>query len=142
MCFLSTLQVYYLPLCVVYNQASFPTLFTSMALIRDVFIREQVSIIHGHSVSWQCRGTCSRLLMHHFRLSLTVVLVPLHGVPIGLISLIRACGNHASKVCYGKLWEVLLWRWSKSAFMLRRLSVARRSVPFARKPLFMVGTWV
>ena len=44
-----TLQVYYLPIRVFYNQCVLPTMICSIPLIRYIFIREQIEIIHGHS---------------------------------------------------------------------------------------------
>uniref|UniRef100_A0A8C4WYM5 phosphatidylinositol N-acetylglucosaminyltransferase n=1 Tax=Eptatretus burgeri TaxID=7764 RepID=A0A8C4WYM5_EPTBU len=43
------LRVYYLPLRPMYNQATAPTLFHSLALLRCVFIREHVTVVHAHS---------------------------------------------------------------------------------------------
>ena len=45
------MQVYYLPLVVFYNECVFPTLFATLPVMRYIFIREQITIIHGHSVS-------------------------------------------------------------------------------------------
>lgn len=45
----SGLKVYYLPVRVMYNQATLPTLFTTFPLIRYILIREQIDIVHGHS---------------------------------------------------------------------------------------------
>ncbi|XP_033101410.1 phosphatidylinositol N-acetylglucosaminyltransferase subunit A-like [Anneissia japonica] len=43
------LKVYYLPIGPFYNQCILPTLFTTLPIIRNIFIREQVTIVHGHS---------------------------------------------------------------------------------------------
>ncbi|KAK4879469.1 hypothetical protein RN001_007615 [Aquatica leii] len=43
------LKVYYLPIKVVYNQCILPTLLCNVPLIRYIFIRENVDIVHGHS---------------------------------------------------------------------------------------------
>ncbi|KAF5282726.1 hypothetical protein FQR65_LT02723 [Abscondita terminalis] len=43
------LKVYYLPIKVVYNQCVLPTLLCNIPLIRYIFIRENVDIVHGHS---------------------------------------------------------------------------------------------
>ncbi|XP_022103776.1 phosphatidylinositol N-acetylglucosaminyltransferase subunit A-like isoform X2 [Acanthaster planci] len=45
----NNLKVYYLPFVVFYNECVFPTVFGTMALMRYIFIREQITIIHGHS---------------------------------------------------------------------------------------------
>ncbi|XP_063988253.1 phosphatidylinositol N-acetylglucosaminyltransferase subunit A [Diachasmimorpha longicaudata] len=43
------LKVYYLPITVFYNQCVLPTMICSIPLIRYIFIREKIAIIHGHS---------------------------------------------------------------------------------------------
>ncbi|KAF5299052.1 hypothetical protein FQA39_LY11598 [Lamprigera yunnana] len=43
------LKVYYLPIKVLYNQCVLPTLICNIPLIRYIFIRENVDIVHGHS---------------------------------------------------------------------------------------------
>lgn len=43
------LKVYYLPIRVFYNQCVLPTMICNIPLIRYIFIREQIEIVHGHS---------------------------------------------------------------------------------------------
>ncbi|MEE6468377.1 hypothetical protein FKM82_008268 [Ascaphus truei] len=43
------LKVYYLPLKVMYNQSTATTLLHSLPLLRYIFVRERVTIIHSHS---------------------------------------------------------------------------------------------
>ncbi|XP_055937371.1 phosphatidylinositol N-acetylglucosaminyltransferase subunit A-like [Argiope bruennichi] len=43
------LKVYYIPVWVVYNQCTLPTLFTTFPLVRYILLREKISIVHGHS---------------------------------------------------------------------------------------------
>lgn len=43
------LKVYYLPIKAFYNQCVLPTMICSIPLIRYIFLREQIEIIHGHS---------------------------------------------------------------------------------------------
>lgn len=43
------LKVYYLPIRVFYNQCVLPSVICNLPLIRYIFIRENVEIIHGHS---------------------------------------------------------------------------------------------
>nr|KAG5685687.1 hypothetical protein BaRGS_027197 [Batillaria attramentaria] len=43
------LKVYYLPVPPFYNQCILPSLFTTLPLLRSVFVREKVTIVHGHS---------------------------------------------------------------------------------------------
>ncbi|VVC26005.1 Glycosyl transferase, family 1,PIGA, GPI anchor biosynthesis [Cinara cedri] len=43
------LKVYYLPIKPFYNQCVLPSMVSSLPLIRYVLLREQITIIHGHS---------------------------------------------------------------------------------------------
>lgn len=43
------LKVYYLPIKVFYNQCILPTMICNIPILRNVFIREQIQIVHGHS---------------------------------------------------------------------------------------------
>lgn len=43
------LKVYYIPVKVFYNQCVLPTMICSLPLIRYIFVREEIQIIHGHS---------------------------------------------------------------------------------------------
>eukprot|EP00899_Mesostigma_viride_P026856 jgi/Mesvir1/7355/Mv19162-RA.1 len=42
------LKVYYLPRLPFYNQNTFPTLFGLLPLIRNILVRERITIVHGH----------------------------------------------------------------------------------------------
>lgn len=43
------MKVYYLPLYVIYNQCTLPTLFTTFPIMRNILLRERINIVHGHS---------------------------------------------------------------------------------------------
>lgn len=43
------LKVYYLPLQVMYNQSTATTCFHSLPLLRCVFVRERITLVHAHS---------------------------------------------------------------------------------------------
>ncbi|XP_065163277.1 phosphatidylinositol N-acetylglucosaminyltransferase subunit A [Atheta coriaria] len=43
------LKVYYLPIKVFYNQCILPTMIANIPLIRYIYIRERIEIVHGHS---------------------------------------------------------------------------------------------
>ncbi|XP_061698152.1 phosphatidylinositol N-acetylglucosaminyltransferase subunit A isoform X3 [Syngnathoides biaculeatus] len=43
------LKVYHLPLQVMYNQSTTTTFFHSMPLLRCVFVRERITVVHSHS---------------------------------------------------------------------------------------------
>ena len=49
------LKVYHLPHWVVYRSTTFPTVFSAFPILRQIFIREQIQIVHGHaSISNLC----------------------------------------------------------------------------------------
>jgi len=43
------LKVFYLPVAPFYNQAALPTVLSLLPLLRFIFIREKVNVVHGHS---------------------------------------------------------------------------------------------
>ncbi|KPP58351.1 phosphatidylinositol N-acetylglucosaminyltransferase subunit A-like [Scleropages formosus] len=45
----SGLKVYYLPLQVMYNQSTVTTCFHSLPLLRCIFVRERITVVHAHS---------------------------------------------------------------------------------------------
>jgi hypothetical protein len=44
------LKVYYIPHLAFYNQSTFPTLFVSFPVLRNILIRENIEIVHCHQV--------------------------------------------------------------------------------------------
>ncbi|ODQ82534.1 glycosyltransferase family 4 protein [Babjeviella inositovora NRRL Y-12698] len=42
------LKVYYVPFLIFYRETSFPSVFSCFPILRNIFIREQIDIIHGH----------------------------------------------------------------------------------------------
>ena len=49
------LKVYHVPFLVIYRQATFPTVFSFFPILRYIFIRERIEIVHGHgSLSCLC----------------------------------------------------------------------------------------
>jgi phosphatidylinositol glycan class A protein len=49
------LKVYHVPFLVMYRASSFPTVFSFFPIFRNIFIREQIEIVHGHgSMSPMC----------------------------------------------------------------------------------------
>ncbi|XP_048577269.1 phosphatidylinositol N-acetylglucosaminyltransferase subunit A isoform X5 [Nematostella vectensis] len=45
------LKVYYLPFGVFHNQCILPTLYLDLPILRYIFLRERITIVHGHSFS-------------------------------------------------------------------------------------------
>ena len=46
-------QVYYTPLAAPFDQASVPTLFGFLPMLRDILVREQIQIVHAHQATSQ-----------------------------------------------------------------------------------------
>jgi hypothetical protein len=46
----SGVKVYYLPLWLIYEQVSLPTLYGAFPMYRNIFLREGIDIVHGHQV--------------------------------------------------------------------------------------------
>lgn len=64
------IKVYYLPFAVVYNQAILPCIYATLPLLRDIFVREQIQIVHGHSAF---SPLCHDALLHAQTLGLQTV---------------------------------------------------------------------
>lgn len=60
----SGLKVYYLPVAPFYNQCVLPTVFTNLPLMRQIFIREEITVVHGHSAF----STLAHEAMFHARI--------------------------------------------------------------------------
>lgn len=42
------LKVYYIPFLVVYRNSTFPTVYSAFPYLRNIFIREEIQVVHGH----------------------------------------------------------------------------------------------
>ena len=52
------LKVYYLPLSVFYDQLILPTFYAFLPLFRNILIRENISIVHGHQSTSVLTNEC------------------------------------------------------------------------------------
>jgi len=52
------LKVYYLPLAVVHDQVTLPTLCAFLPLFRNILIREGITIVHGHQSTSVMANEC------------------------------------------------------------------------------------
>ncbi|KAK3110374.1 Phosphatidylinositol N-acetylglucosaminyltransferase GPI3 subunit [Teratosphaeriaceae sp. CCFEE 6253] len=64
------LKVYHLPHWVVYRSTTFPTVFSSFPILRQIFIRERIQIVHGHA---SLSNLCHEGLLHARTMSLGTV---------------------------------------------------------------------
>ncbi|QIW96162.1 hypothetical protein AMS68_001680 [Peltaster fructicola] len=64
------LKVYHLPQWVVYRSTTFPTVFSSFPLLRQIFIREEIQIVHGHA---SLSNLCHEGILHARTMGLRAV---------------------------------------------------------------------
>ena len=55
------MQVYYLPMWTFYNQVTLPTMLTAFPILRQIFIREGISLVHGHGAF---SALCHESILH------------------------------------------------------------------------------
>lgn len=64
------LRVYHIPFLVVFRSASFPTVFSAFPIIRNILIREQIEIVHGHA---SLSTFCHEAILHARTMGLRTV---------------------------------------------------------------------
>uniref|UniRef100_A0A7M6DNK1 phosphatidylinositol N-acetylglucosaminyltransferase n=1 Tax=Clytia hemisphaerica TaxID=252671 RepID=A0A7M6DNK1_9CNID len=66
----NNLKVYYLPFSIMYINVIQPTGFVTLPMFRDIFIREKITIVHGHSAF---SVLCQESIMHGKSMGLKTV---------------------------------------------------------------------
>lgn len=69
------LKVYYVPFWVIYRSSAFPTVFLCFPILRNIFIRENIDIIHGHG-SYSTFGL--EAIFHGRTMGMKTVLLIIH----------------------------------------------------------------
>lgn len=64
------LKVYYVPFQVVYRESTFPTVFSFFPIFRNIVIREQIEIVHGHA---SLSSLCHEAILHARTMGLRTV---------------------------------------------------------------------
>ena len=64
------LKVYYVPFYVVYRETTFPTVFSFFPIFRNIIIREQIDIVHGHG---SLSNLCHEAILHARTMGLRTV---------------------------------------------------------------------
>lgn len=64
------LKVYHVPFLQVYRSSTFPTVFSAFPVLRSIFIREQIDIVHGHG---SFSSLCHEALLHGRTMGLQTV---------------------------------------------------------------------
>ncbi|KAI0395047.1 glycosyltransferase family 4 protein [Xylariaceae sp. FL0594] len=63
-------KVYHVPFAVIYRSSTFPTVFSFFPLLRNIVIREQIEIIHGHATM---STLCQEAILHGRTMGLRTV---------------------------------------------------------------------
>lgn len=64
------LKVYYIPHLVFHRQSTFPNVFSAFPILRHIFIREKIEIVHGHG---SCSSLCHEGIVHANTMGLKTV---------------------------------------------------------------------
>jgi phosphatidylinositol glycan class A protein len=64
------LKVYYVPFFVLYRSLISPTVFLALAVLRNIFVREQIDIVHGHGL---LSSLCHEAILHARTMGLRTV---------------------------------------------------------------------
>lgn len=66
----SCVKVYYIPLWLVTDQVSLPTIYSSFPIFRNIWIRERIHLVHGHQAF---SSMCHEAIIHARTMGLKVV---------------------------------------------------------------------
>ncbi|KAI9884844.1 MAG: ATP-dependent RNA helicase dbp6 [Watsoniomyces obsoletus] len=64
------LKVYHVPFLVIYRESTFPTVFSFFPIFRNIVIREQIEIVHGHA---SLSNFCHEAILHARTMGLRTV---------------------------------------------------------------------
>ncbi|KAF2816066.1 glycosyltransferase family 4 protein [Mytilinidion resinicola] len=64
------LKVYHVPFLVIYRETTFPTVFSFFPIFRNIIIREQIEIVHGHA---SLSSICHESIIHARTMGLRTV---------------------------------------------------------------------
>ncbi|KAF6829916.1 phosphatidylinositol n-acetylglucosaminyltransferase gpi3 subunit [Colletotrichum plurivorum] len=64
------LRVYHIPFLVIFRSATFPTVLSAFPILRNIFIREQIEIVHGHA---SLSTLCHEAILHGRTMGLRTV---------------------------------------------------------------------
>ncbi|KAK9459343.1 uncharacterized protein V1516DRAFT_628370 [Lipomyces oligophaga] len=64
------LKVYYVPFFVLYRESTFPSVFSFFPILRNILIREEIEIVHGHA---SLSSLCHEAILHSRTMGLKTV---------------------------------------------------------------------
>lgn len=69
-CLTNGLKVYYVPFLRVYRESTLPTVFSFFPIFRNIMIREQIQVVHGHA---SMSSFCHEAIIHGRTMGLTTI---------------------------------------------------------------------
>lgn len=96
------LKVYYVPFYVVYRSSAIPTVFLILPIIRNIFIREQIDIVHGHG---SLSTICGEAILHARTMGLKTVFTD-HSL-YGFANITSVVGNKLLKFTLSDVGHVI-----------------------------------
>ncbi|ODV79960.1 glycosyltransferase family 4 protein [Suhomyces tanzawaensis NRRL Y-17324] len=86
------LKVYYIPYVAVFRSSTFPSLFLALPILRNIYLREQINIVHGHG---SYSNICHEAILHARTMGLKTVFTD-HSL-FGFAGLLTIIGNKILK---------------------------------------------
>ena len=115
------LKVYHIPFFVIYRECTFPTIFSFFPLFRNIVIREQIGIVHGHA---SLSNLCHEAILHARTMGLRTVFTD-HSL-FGFADAGSILTNKLLKFSLSDVDHVICvshtWYVSKSIFLLLRMN--------------------
>ncbi|KAK6204965.1 uncharacterized protein RJT21DRAFT_117445 [Scheffersomyces amazonensis] len=96
------LKVYYVPFFVLYRSSTFPTVFSAFPILRNIFIRESIDIVHGHG---SLSNLCHEAIFHGRTMGLKTVFTD-HSL-LGFADVGSILGNKALKFTLSDIGHVI-----------------------------------
>lgn len=96
------LKVYYVPFFVLYRLSASPTVFLALPILRNIFIRELIDIVHGHG---SLSSLCHEAILHGRTMGLKTVFTD-HSL-FGFASVSSIMGNKILKFTLSDIGHVI-----------------------------------
>ncbi|KAK6460094.1 hypothetical protein DFJ63DRAFT_257888 [Scheffersomyces coipomensis] len=96
------LKVYYVPFVAVYRNSTYPSVFSGFPILRNIFIREQIDIVHGHG---SLSNLCHEAILHGRTMGLKTVFTD-HSL-LGFADVSSIMGNKILKFALSDIGHVI-----------------------------------
>lgn len=96
------LKVYYVPFFVLYRSSALPTVYLALPILRNIFIRESIEIVHGHG---SLSSLCHEAILHGRTMGLKTVFTD-HSL-FGFANVSSIMGNKILKFTLSDIGHVI-----------------------------------